>query len=101
MCMIGAWGDVDGTPGPPDPVCHPPNSQRVPRREYNPEYDSTKFKWLDPPPGGWYGKGFCPERAGELLAPIELEMAQDWGGIHPGGGGHGMLMRDWPNFGMP
>ena len=51
-----------------------------------------KFPWLDRTPGGRYGPGFCPERAGELLTPIELEMA----GTEQG---YDMLLRDYPIFG--
>ena len=52
-----------------------------------------KFPWLDRTPGGRYGPGFCPERAGELLTPIELEMV----GTEQG---YDMLLRDYPNFGL-
>ena len=91
-CMIGAWGELDGTPGEPQPVYHSANSQRVPRWDFDAS-ECTKFKWLDPPPGGWYGYRFCPDRAGDLLDACELGMAQDYRGRRE-------LLSDYPNFGM-
>ena len=93
--MEEAW---DLEPGEP---CS--RSHRVGPRA-NVEFDPSclagyAFDWFDPPPGGWYGRGFCPEQAGDLLTPTEVRMAQDY--TYGPQGGNNLLMWTYPYFGMP
>ena len=43
--------------------------------------DAFDFAWVDPPPGGWIGRDFCEQRAGQALTHEEFMAAQwchDW-----------------------
>ena len=65
---------------------------------------NTAFQWLTPPPGGYYGHGFDPERAGQLLNKQEVATLTNWGRPFPGFPGREAaeerMLREYPSFGI-
>ena len=70
-CMRNAWsppGLDAGQRWPP----HRPHELLIELQDYYYSEPSLPFQWLDPPPGGWYGPGFCPRAAARRLTTQDM-----------------------------
>lgn len=102
-CMVQAWPGVLDAHRIPYMLRHEKREPNVPWRPIDLDLWEcpTAFKWLKPNilPGGDYGRGFCPVRAGASLTHAGLVAAQDRGFC--GTGGRPDMLEKNPNFGLP
>ena len=97
-CMVKAWPCVLQIYGLTDFTPHRMHARMRPmdRKHCVVNGYETSYVWTNVPPGGYYGPGFCPRRAGATLTPAAVKHAEEnrYQCAH-------RLAEQGPRFGLP